>query len=167
MPIEPLRGSEALNRILAEPVLARCDLPAFDNSAMDGYAVRAEDVKEASPERPKTLRLIGRVAAGEVLDRSIDAGSCARIFTGSPLPPGADAVVMQEDTALDPANSSDVLIRDKVRPFENVRLRGEEVKAGAEVIPGRGETECCQDRAARRRGRRSRLRYPGSLQLRS
>ena len=134
LPSETIPVRDALNRISAEPIPARCDLPVFDNSAMDGYAVRAEDVSGAGVGTPIRLRVIGRVAAGEVLETAVTPGSCARIFTGSPLPPGADAVVMQEDTQPDTSNADTVLITDGVRPFENVRLRGEEIRATTEVV---------------------------------
>ncbi len=90
--------SEAYGRIVAEKILAPTDLPPFDNSSMDGYAVRAQDVAAASPQNPITLKLVGRVAAGEHFTGQLSTGQCIRIFTGSPVPPGADAVVMQEDT---------------------------------------------------------------------
>src|SRR4030095_3549036 len=131
--VEAIPIGEAYGRYLSESVRARCDLPAFDNSAMDGYAVCAEDVAYASATAPVPLRVIGQIAAGETPDQTVGPGTCARIFTGSPLPPGADAVVMQEDTDLDAARTGTVLIKDKARAFENVRLRGEEIKIGAEV----------------------------------
>src|SRR5262245_53514923 len=89
---------EAADRVLAEPILSPVDLPPFDNSAMDGYAVRAADVAAASAEQPASLQVRGKVAAGGVPAHPVTAGTCVRLFTGSPLPEGADAVVMQEDT---------------------------------------------------------------------
>src|SRR5215472_7008394 len=88
--------SEAHQRIAAQPVTAAVDLPPFDNSSVDGYAVRATDVARASPQKPASLNLAGKVAAGENFEGKLCAGQCIRIFTGSPLPMGADAVVMQE-----------------------------------------------------------------------
>jgi molybdopterin molybdotransferase len=90
--------TDAYGRIVAEKILAATDLPPFDNSAVDGYAVRAQDVASATAQNPVTLQLIGRVAAGEQFTGQLSAGQCIRIFTGSPVPAGADAVVMQEDT---------------------------------------------------------------------
>jgi molybdopterin molybdotransferase len=124
-------------RIAAEGVVAAVDLPVFDNSSMDGYAVRAADTAGASPEKPLRLRLVGRVGAGEVFPGELQNGQCIRIFTGSPLPRGADAVVMQEDTRPEQTNPDTVLFLDGVKPWENVRLQGEDLKRGATLIePG-------------------------------
>jgi molybdopterin molybdotransferase len=125
----------AYNRVLTQSVCAKVDLPGFDNSAMDGYAVRASDVGQASAERPIRLRVVARIAAGENSTGTVEEGVCVRVFTGSLLPQGADAVVMQEDTQPDP--STDILVTESVRPWENVRFRGEDVKQGA-VLAERG-----------------------------
>ncbi len=126
--------AEAAGRFLAEAVVSTLDLPPFDNSAMDGYAVRAADVISASAEQPVALRLIGQVGAGQVFKGGVGLQTCVRLFTGTPLPAGADAVVMQEDTR---AEGDTVLVLDRARPWENVRLRGEDVKAGAGLVtPG-------------------------------
>lgn len=132
-PAEPERIElgRAHRRILAQRILSPIDLPTFDNSAMDGYAVRAADVQGASTASPVSLQLHGRVAAGEVFAGEVGAGDCVRLFTGSPLPRGADAVVMQEDTRLDPAQPNTVLFLDAAKPWENVRFRGEDLKCGA------------------------------------
>ncbi len=130
LPAEPVMLKAATGRILAEDLVAPLDLPSFDNSAMDGYAVRAGDVATASAESPAPLRIIGRVPAGDVFPNLIEPGTCVRIFTGSPLPGGADAVVMQEDTRLDTADENTVLVLDRVRPWENIRFRGEDLKRG-------------------------------------
>jgi molybdopterin molybdotransferase len=129
---------EAYKRVLAEPVVAEVDLPPFDNSSVDGYAVRAQDVAQASSQNPVALTLAGKVAAGENFDGELSAGQCIRIFTGSPLPSGADAVVMQEDTKLDSACPSEVGFLDSAKPWENVRFRGEDMKCGR-TIAQRGE----------------------------
>ena len=130
--------ADALGRFAAEEIRARESLPLFDNSAMDGYAVRAEDVAKASRETPVALNVIARVAAGERAAMSVQPGSCVRVFTGSPLPQGADAVVMQEDTTLDQGSTesrpTNVLILDTVRPWQNVRFQGEDVKKGDVVV---------------------------------
>src|SRR5215472_16651024 len=96
--LESLALSEAAGRVLGERVYAFSDLPVFDNSAMDGFAVQAADLVSADENNPLSLRIIGKVAAGETFNGEIASGSCVRVFTGSPLPRGADAVVMQEDT---------------------------------------------------------------------
>ena len=123
--------TDAADRVLAEPVVSLVDLPRFDNSAMDGYAVRTADLVAARTEQPVSLRVIGEVAAGAVFADKVAAGTCVRLFTGSPLPEGADAVVMQEDTRLDPLQPGTVWFLAAVRPWENVRLRGEDAKRGA------------------------------------
>lgn len=120
----------AVGRPLAESMMAPIDLPVFDNSAMDGYAVRAEDVARASPDQPVSLRLLGRVAAGEISRDEVRPRTCVRLFTGSPLPRGADAVVMQEDTRPNPIQPDQVLFLESVKPWEAVRLKGEDVRKG-------------------------------------
>lgn len=126
--------SAAAFRIAAADVAAQVDLPPFDNSAMDGYAVRAGDVIAASAGAPVTLQLLGRVAAGDSPAAGVPVGGCVRVFTGSPLPAGADAVVMQEDTRVDPVTPDVVRVLDAAKPWENVRFRGEDVKRGAIIV---------------------------------
>ena len=135
---ESVALTEAHRRVLAEQVRSPLDLPVFDNSAMDGYAVRASDVAAAKPESPVRLRLVGKVAAGETSRAEVKAGTCVRLFTGSPLPPGADAVVMQEDTRVESSDAGEVLFLDSAKPLENVRSRGEDVKRG-ELLAQTGE----------------------------
>ncbi len=135
---ESVALTEAHGRVLAEQVWSPLDLPVFDNSAMDGYAVRAGDVAAAKPESPVRLRLVGKVAAGETSWAEVKAGTCVRLFTGSPLPPGADAVVIQEDTRVESSDAGAVLFLDSVKPSENVRHRGEDVKQG-ELLAQAGE----------------------------
>jgi len=123
--------NRACGRVLVEPVASPIDLPPFDNSAMDGYALRSADIASASPAQPVRLRLSGRVAAGETFSGEVSPGTCVRLFTGSPLPRGADAVVMQEDTRTEPKEPHQVLILDTAKSGENVRLRGGDIKQGA------------------------------------
>ncbi len=130
---ERIALAEADGRIIAEHVLSPIALPSFDNSAMDGYAVRALDVTSATPELPAQLRLIGRVEAGQNFSGEVIPGTCVRLFTGSALPAGADAVVMQEDTRTDPARPDEILVLDGLRPWENVRFQGEDIKRGAPI----------------------------------
>lgn len=131
LPVEmlPLRG--AAGRVLGEELVSPIDLPPFDNSAMDGYAVRSVDLAAADASSPVTLKLAGQVAAGAVFAKPVQAGCCVRVFTGSMLPPGADAVVMQEDTRVEPGDPGSILVLDRVKPWENTRLQGEDVKAGS------------------------------------
>lgn len=135
LPPERVPLAEAGGRFLAERVIAPRDLPAFDNSAMDGYSVRAADVAKAGQASPVKLRLIGSTAAGEVFRGTVEAGTCVRVFTGSALPAGADAVVMQEDTHPDASCPNEVVFLEGAKPWENVRFRGEDVKAGAALLP--------------------------------
>ncbi len=130
---ESLPLAEAHERIIAEKVFAGIDLPPFDNSAMDGYAIRSEDLKAARGEKPSQLKLAGKIAAGSSFDGELQSGDCIRIFTGSPLPRGSDAVVMQEDTRVDD-NSGSILFSESTKPWENIRLRGEDVKRGEMIL---------------------------------
>jgi molybdopterin molybdotransferase len=128
---ETVSLSEAGGRVLAEQVRSSIDLPIFDNSAMDGYALRAADVTSAKPDSPVSLRLAGKITTGEVFAGEVTAGSCVRLFTGCPLPAGSDAVVMQEHTRVGPDAPGEVLILAPAVAGENVRARGEDVKRGA------------------------------------
>lgn len=125
---------EASGCFLAADITAPLALPPFDNSAMDGYAVRAAEVTNASATAPVALRLVGRIAAGENFTGEVSPGQCVRLFTGSPLPRGADAVVMQEDTRVESERAGEVLICDRARPGENVRRQGEDVASGARLV---------------------------------
>ncbi len=121
----------ALGRVLAEPVVSRREIPPWPNSSMDGYAVRAADTRGA----PVSLRVVGRVAAGELPARPLGVGEAVRIFTGAPLPEGADAVVPQEDVE---AEGDLIRLAAAVAPGACVRPRGEDVRAGERVLdPGR------------------------------
>ncbi len=134
---EKVSVADAHGRFLAEAVGSPLDLPPFDNSAMDGYAVRPADVANASGDHHVSLHVLGQIGAGDVFNGSVGVQTCVRIFTGTPLPAGADAVVMQEDTRTDDSQPDRVLVLDRVRPWENVRLRGEDVKTGAAIAqPG-------------------------------
>lgn len=133
LPTEIIPLSEADGRVAAAEVTAGTDLPPFDNSSMDGYAVRAADTHGGKP-----LRLAGHVAAGEWPASALAAGECIRLFTGSPLPPGADAVVMQEDTRPVTGNRAAIEILDPVKPWENVRFRGEDVRTGTTLVRAGG-----------------------------
>lgn len=131
LPAENLPLRRAHGRILAEKILAPIDLPRFDNSAVDGYAARSRDLLSAARAKPVSLRLTGKIAAGELSTGKIRSGECVRIFTGSPLPEGADSVAMQEDTEAFPQDAARVLFFDSTKPWENIRFRAEDVKAGS------------------------------------
>jgi len=134
LPSETVSLAAADRRWLVRDVASSIDLPAFDNSAMDGYAVLSAGLSAASPETPGRLRCLGEIPAGALAGRPIAAGECLRIFTGAPLPPGADAVVMQEDTQTAATEPDVVWITESVRPWENVRFRGEDVRAGSTLV---------------------------------
>jgi len=131
---ELLAPTDATGRVLTEAICSPSDLPRFDNSAMDGYAVRAADIRAASPDAPVRLRVKARIAAGDFHSGGLTPGECARLFTGSPMPRGADAVVMQEDTRRDAARPDDVLICDSAQEGENVRQQGEDVRKGSLLL---------------------------------
>ena len=126
----PLR--EALDRVLAEDVTSPIDLPAWDNSAMDGYAARAADVERAGPQTKVTLAVVETVPAGRFPSKPIGPGQVTRIFTGAPLPAGADTVVRQEDT--EPAQPGSITVVTGRDARKNVRYRGEDVRKGDVVL---------------------------------
>jgi len=125
----------ALHRVLAEPAVAGLDLPPWPNSSMDGYALRGADTTAASTAAPGRLAVAGRVAAGHVAARALAPGEAFRIFTGGPLPEGADSVIPQEDVTLE---GDTLLVPRPVKVGDYVRPRGEDVRAGDRVLePGR------------------------------
>src|SRR4029077_682798 len=103
-PLPPERRGlrEALGLVLAEDVDSPMDLPPWDNSAMDGYALRAANVAGATRERRMTVRIVETVPAGQFPRRSLAPGEATRIYTGAPIPVGADSVIRQEDTEVLP-----------------------------------------------------------------
>jgi molybdenum cofactor synthesis domain-containing protein len=137
-PLEPRRTwtVAAVGCVLAETVTSPEDVPPFANTAMDGYAVRAADVAGASPRSAVELPVVEEVAAGHPAGRALQPGEAMRIFTGAPMPEGADAVVMVEHTRrLD--DGARVAIEATVRPGEAVRSAGDDLRAGDKVFePG-------------------------------
>ena len=129
-----MRVADAFGRVLAADVTALTDLPPFERSLVDGWAVRAGDVAAASSETPVRLRLSGEVRMGEAAQAVADSGTAVRIPTGGMLPAGADAVVMQEHAGEDHGN---VLIRKPIQAGGNVIARGADLRAG-EIVLGRG-----------------------------
>jgi molybdopterin molybdotransferase len=129
----PLRVplDDALDAVLAEDVISPLDIPAWLNSAMDGYAARAADVRGATSAAPVTLRVIEQIAAGTFPSRPIGPGECARIFTGAPVPEGADSVIRQEDTDL---GRDLVQIHDDRDAAQNLRPVGEDIRRGSLVL---------------------------------
>ncbi|MGM1018788.1 MAG: gephyrin-like molybdotransferase Glp [Actinomycetota bacterium] len=130
----PVVGSAGLT--LAAPATAAHDIPLFDNSAMDGFAVRAADVAEATAENPVTLRVVADLPAGVSADPPLGSGDAARIMTGSPTPSDADVIVPFEDTAGGLADSMDHVrvLRAPATPGAFIRRRGADLRAGDEVV---------------------------------
>ncbi len=123
MPAEQVGLTDALGRVLAEDIAARVTQPPLAVSAMDGYAVRAADVVSV----PVDLHIVAEVPAGKYVDREIGAGEAARIFTGAPLPPGTDAIVIQEDTE---RADDTVTVREGATPGRYVRPAGLDFSKG-------------------------------------
>ena len=146
----PAPVAAALGRTLREPLRACVDIPVFDNSAMDGFAVRFEDVADAAPGRPAQLRVVADLPAGTSLDPAIGPGEAARIMTGSPVPTAADAIVPFEDTAGGLADSlGEIVVQRPPRaPGVHIRRRGEDAVAGDELLPAGVELGALQLAAA-------------------
>jgi molybdopterin molybdotransferase len=128
---EEVALAATLGRVLREDVAATHDIPAADNSAMDGYAVRADDLATASREGPVTLRVVDDLPAGRVTATRVEPGTAIRIMTGALLPAGADAVVQVE---LTDGGTNDVRVFAPVRGGANLRRRGEDMRAGELVL---------------------------------
>jgi molybdopterin molybdotransferase len=122
-------------RVLAADIVAADDLPPFDNSSMDGFALRAADTALAAPASSVTLRVVGDIPAGSAPTLSLSPGQAARVMTGAPLPPGADAVIPVEDTDFHDRTPGSAIpptitIQKPVRRGENVRTRGMDLRRG-------------------------------------
>ncbi|MFN2375632.1 MAG: molybdopterin molybdotransferase MoeA, partial [Candidatus Binatia bacterium] len=128
---ETVGTREALGRVLAEDVTAREDVPHFFRSNMDGFAVRARDTFSAGEESSVSLRLAGEVAMGEAAHEELAAGEAIRVSTGAMMPPGADAVVIVENTE---ESGASVLVRRAVVPSQNTIAIAEDLRAGATVL---------------------------------
>jgi molybdopterin molybdotransferase len=128
LPAERMPLLQALGCVLAEPVMAQIPLPPFDNSAMDGYAVIAADTRGAAPSSPHVLKVIEDLPAGTAPALHVHTGTAARIMTGAPVPAGADAVVMVEDTR--PGADGTVEIMREAEGGDNIRPAGEDIARG-------------------------------------
>jgi len=122
---------EALGRVIAEDMIAPRDLPPYDNSGMDGYAVRYEDIQNASQKNPVRLEVIEDLRAGFISKRTVQKGQAIRIMTGAPIPKGADAVVPVEETE---RGNGFIMILKAGFPGGYIRRAGEDVKRGDRVI---------------------------------
>ena len=132
METERLPILETLNRVLAADVVSQRDHPPWNNSAMDGYAVQWDDIRNATPEAPAILNVMDEVQAGGMSTRAIGRGEAIQIMTGAPVPGGADSVVRVEDTAQD---GDTVKIFQPCKKGRNIRLKGEDIQQGQCVIP--------------------------------
>ena len=148
LPAETVALADALGRVLAVDVAAATDLPPWDNSAMDGYAIRAADVAGATEAEPAVLRVTGEVAAGGAVTAAVASGTAVRIATGAPMPRGADAVVAVEQTTplsadgVAAARGRDatgplparIRVHEATQAVRNVRLRASDLQAGRLVL---------------------------------
>ena len=132
LPATTVPVGSALGLVLAADVVARVDLPGFDNSAMDGYAVRAAELAGATAQTPVVLPVAGDVAAGDTTHHVLRAGQVLRIMTGAPMPEGADAVVPVE---LTDGGATEVALHLAPEVGRSLRHRGEDVRTGDTVLP--------------------------------
>ncbi len=139
---EPIARTESIpldqanNRVVAKDIVSASDVPPFSRAAMDGYAVRALDTKGASREQPRSLRQVGTLFTGQISKTPVGDGQCIEIATGAPLPEGADAVVMVEETDSDPDGR--VRIYAEVAHQQNVGRRAADIQAG-QLVLARGD----------------------------
>lgn len=134
--VKPLAGErvslfEASGRVLAEDILSRRDVPPFTNSAMDGYALRHEDIIDATEDSPITLQVLEVIQAGRVPAKEIRAGTASKIMTGAIFPNGANAVVKVEDTS---ERNRSVLIKTHASKGSNIRNSGEDIRSGQTIL---------------------------------
>lgn len=132
--VEEVPLADVYGRVLARPLHAAYDLPPFDRSPLDGYAVRAQDTAAATPAAPVSLEVIETVAAGEVPRLPVGEGQACRIMTGAMMPQGADAVVMFEQTENPAQVEKIVRVKRAMKPGENVVRQGEETTTGSCVL---------------------------------
>ena len=137
--VETVTLDQANGRVLASDVMSHIHVPPFSRAGMDGFAVRARDTQGASRQTPRSLRKIGTLYTGQVSAITVGDGECLEISTGAPMPDGADAVVMVEETEI--ASGEDVQIRilAEVRPQQNVGRRGADIEPG-QVVVSAGQT---------------------------
>jgi molybdopterin molybdotransferase len=130
---------ESAGHVLSQPIVADIDLPSFDNSSVDGFAVHSSDVKNGGPENPISLVVIGDIPAGRITSVETGQGECMRIMTGAPIPPGTDAVVMVEDTDFKNRDAGvpapkRLTVMKSVKPGENIRRQGADIRAGQIIL---------------------------------
>jgi molybdopterin molybdotransferase len=125
--------SVSLGLVLAQDIVAQENIPPFDNSAMDGFALLSKDSKSGAGQPPR-LRVTGEIAAGYVADSPVEEGTAMRIMTGAPIPAGADAVIQIELTRFDGPESTWVEVLQEVAPGNNIRPAGEDIQRGQTVL---------------------------------
>ena len=131
MSSEVVSLGEAHKRVLAEEIKSFHDSPPFDKSAMDGFAVRAEDTFGASKSAPKTFKIVDSIGAGVASNKTIDPNEAIVIATGAPIPEGANAVIMKEYTE---TVGDEVILSSQVTPGENVSPKAEDIKKGSVIL---------------------------------
>lgn len=119
---------QALGQVLAQDVQSQFNIPALDNSAMDGYALKSEDAQKGN-----SLTMVAKVFAGHPIDQTIQAGECARIMTGAPVPAGCDTVIMQENVSAS-QDGEQIVINQAAKAGENIRRAGEDISTGQVVL---------------------------------
>ena len=129
--IEEISIHEAHKRVLAEDIIAFHDSPPFDKSAMDGFALIAEDTFGASNSVPKEFKIIDRIGAGDFSDKKVNSNEAIVIATGAPIPEGANAVLMKEYTTSD---GDDLTIYSQVTPGENISPKSEDIEKGQKIL---------------------------------
>ena len=140
---------ESVGRVLAENICAETDLPLFDNSSMDGFALLASDVTQTGATTPITLKVVDDIPAGKMPTKHLKSGEAARIMTGAPLPAGADAVAPVEETDFN-NRAPGTPLPEKVKIYktanlgENIRKRGDDIQRGEKILP-RGQRLRAQD----------------------
>ena len=132
MRVEQVPIEQAAGRVIARDVVAPADVPPFSRAAMDGYAVRAADTRGAGRSQPRGLHQIATLYTGQVSTAAVAAGECIEIATGAPMPDGADAVVMVEETDRDADGRVQIFV--EVQPGQNVGRRGADIQAGHTVL---------------------------------
>ncbi|MHA1762824.1 MAG: molybdopterin molybdotransferase MoeA [Promethearchaeota archaeon] len=131
LPSEEIHISQSLNRILAEDISSKIDVPPFDRAAMDGYAIRAEDSFGASPSNLKQLTLVGKIEIGQKIEQELHEGEAIRISTGAALPKGANAVIKIEETEL---KGNTVFLYASLVPGKNVSKKGEDILKDTTIL---------------------------------
>ncbi len=130
-PIEEININESLNRILAADIISKIDIPPFNRSAMDGYAIRAEDSFNASPKNPKKIKYVGAIEIGETSTYKLHKDEGIKISTGAPIPEGADTVIKIEDTEIE---NEIIKLYISLPPGKNVSKKGEDIKLGTQLL---------------------------------